>query len=157
MLDQLTPTVNIEYNRSTREYNWTDPETGETFGFPSGPEGKAMAFRFAVQFFAPDLYDAAVSIIRKNPHFERRVWKAVNTVLNHGVTIYPDLADPTIIATVASSDGLGAYNLRHEAGYRICECDDYTSMAAPITGGGRRYCYHLLAFELHLRTQEQAY
>lgn len=155
MISQLSPVVNIEYNRSARSYEWADPDSGEVFSFPSGPEGKAQAFRFVVQMFAPELYAAAVAIIRHNPHFERRVWRAVNTVLSGGVVIYPDLADTSIIATVAASDGLGAYNLRHEAGYRTCECDDYTSMAAPITAGGRRYCYHLLAFELHLKTQEQ--
>ncbi len=157
MISQISHVVNIEYNRSARSYEWADPDSGEVFSFPSGPEGKAAAFRFAVQMFAPELYDAAVSIIRKNPQFERRVWRAVNTVLSGGVSIYPDLADTSIIAAVDSSDGMGAYNIRHSDGYRTCECEDFTSMSAPITTSGRRYCYHLLAFELHLRTQEQAY
>lgn len=157
MLDLTPPVVNIAYNRSARSYEWADPDSGEVFSFPSGPEGKAMAFRFAVQMFAPELYGAAVSIIRKNPSFERRVWKAVNAVLNAGVHILPDLAETTIIATVDSSDGMGAYNIRHSDGYRTCECDDFVTMSAPITAGGRRYCYHLLALELHLRTQEQPF
>lgn len=138
------------YNRSSRRYEVEAPDGG-LLDFPAGAEGKALAFQTAVSLFAPGVADAAGIIIRRFPHLERRVWRAVNTLLGGGVSIFPDF-DTEILALVASSDGMGAYAIRHQAGLLACECEDFVSFSAPYAGeGGQRYCYHILAYRLFLK------
>lgn len=151
-------TETITYNRSAKRYELTDTDSGEIFTFPPGKDGKAQAFRFSVELFAPELFAAAMKIVAKFPYLERRTWSAVEAVLNNAVHIHPELSsDPTIIASVDSSDQLGGYNIRHAQNFYTCECLDFTEGGSPITPTGQAWCYHILALQLHLQTQEQAY
>lgn len=152
MLDTIT------YNRSARRYELVDEESGEIFTFPPGKDGKAQAFRFSVELFAPDLFAAANRIIAKFPYLDRRVWSAVSAVASGAVHIHPELEnDAGIIARVDGSEGLGAYNIRQTRGFYSCECEDFQLGNAPLTPTGQSWCYHILALRLHLQTQEQPY
>lgn len=147
----LSPVPQAVYNRSRRVYQLETPN-GERLEFPAGPEGRTLAFQTAVSLFAPEVADAAAAIIRRHPHLERRVWRAVNCLLGGGVKILPDLNDIEILALVDSSDGFGAYAIRHQASILTCECEDFTSFSAPYAGeGGQSYCYHILAYRLALK------
>jgi len=154
MLDQLSPTVNIEYNRSTREYNWTDPESGLMLSVPAKQKGEL--FRAAVSMLDPDLYAAATRLITKNPHFERITWRAVEIVISNGVETFPAAVDGTL-AMVNSSDGMGRYAVTNEEGYMACQCEHYASFDAPMSMSGHRFCKHIVAFLLYQRTRENRF
>lgn len=155
MLDQLTQTVNIEYNRSTREYSWTDPESGLILCVPAKQKGEL--FRAAVSMLDPILYAAATKLIVNNPHLERAAWLAVQLVINNSIETFPAAVDGTL-AMVESSDGMGRYAVYHdEAGYMACQCESYKSFDAPLTKSGHRLCKHIIGFLLYQRTREDRF
>ncbi len=152
MISQISPVVNIEYNRSAREYKWTDPDSGLILSAPSKQKGEL--FRAAVSMLDPDLYAAATQLISKNPHFERITWRAVELVINNSIETFPAAVDGTL-AMVEASDGMGRYAVYHdEAGYMACQCESYKSFDAPLTTSGHRLCKHIVGFLLYQRTQE---
>lgn len=153
-MNKQTQEISITYDRSAREYRWTDPDSGEVFTFPSGKQGKAAAWRFAVAMLDPDLYDAAERIIARHPQLERVTWRGVELVLNGGVDILPGQPGG-VVAKVASSDGYGRYNITQTGGYYTCECEHFRSFAAPVTTAGARYCKHLVATRIALLREDR--
>jgi hypothetical protein len=128
----------IEYDRSGREYQVIDLESGEiTEKFPSKAKGEA--FRFAVELFEPPLFAAAMRMIDKYPYMERVVWRAVELVINNAVEVF-DVPQGNVIAMVESSDGMGRYAIAHDYS---CQCEHFTSFAAPMTDSGRVVCKHV--------------
>ncbi len=143
--------IDINYNRQDKQYEWIEPESGELFTFPA--KQKHMAFRFAVSMLDSDLYEAAERLIADHPQLERVTWRAVELVCANGIEVFPAPV-AGVVAMVDSSDGYGRYAIeQHEAGYS-CQCEHFTSLAAPMTQSGERYCKHLVAYRLYLRTRE---
>lgn len=139
--------INIDYDRREKVYVWTDPETGEVFQFPNGPQGKAQARQFVISMLDPDLYAAATGIITRHPQLERATWKAVELVIENGVEF---VQSGNVMAMVNSSDGFGRYAITSDNGYTACQCEHFTSFSAPMTQEGNRYCKHILAYHLWL-------
>lgn len=143
----------ITYNRSSRVYEVTHPHTGEIVeSFPS--KERHAAFLYMVSLFEPELYHAAQRIIQRHPQFERRVWKAVELVVDGQVEIL-DVPVNNVVARVGASDGYGRYAVTIDGGYLACECEDWQSAAAPITDSGSRYCKHILAYRLGLLFEDR--
>jgi hypothetical protein len=143
--------IDINYNRQEKQYEWIEPESGERFTFPA--KQKHEAFRFAVSMLDSDLYAAAERMIEDHPQLERVAWRAVELVCANAIEVFPAPV-AGVVAMVDSSDGYGRYAIeQHEAGYS-CQCEHFTSLAAPLTQNGERYCKHLAAYRLHLRTRE---
>jgi hypothetical protein len=137
--------IAIEYDRKDRVYRWTDPDSGECFSFP--PKQKSAAFQFAVSMLDPDLFAAARRIIENHPQLERVSWRAVELVANEAVEVFAVPRD-NVLAMVHSSDGYGRYAVQTEDGYLTCQCQHFTSYAAPMTETGSRYCKHIVAMHL---------
>jgi hypothetical protein len=155
MISQLESPVNIEYDRSAREYRWIDPGSGQVFTSPARQRGEL--FRFAVSMFDPTLYAAATRLIANNPHLERATWLAAQLVINSSIETFPVAVDGTL-AMVESSDGMGRYAVYHdEAGYMACQCESYKSFDAPLTKSGHRLCKHIISFLLYQRTREERF
>jgi hypothetical protein len=144
----------IQYDRSGRRYVWTDPESGEMFTFPSGAQGKAAAWRFAVSMLDPELFGMAQRIIARHPQLERVTWRGVELVLNGHVEIMPGAPDG-VVALVESSDHYGRHHIRQDDGYFTCTCEHFTSHEAPLTTAGARYCKHLIATRIALMREER--
>lgn len=140
--------IQIIYDRSERQYVWTDPDSGEMFTFESGKAGKAQAWRFAISMLYPEIYATAERIIYRHPQLERVTWRGVELVTAEAVDILPEPAPGGVVAKVASSDGYGRYSIRVQDGYYQCECEHYSSFAAPVTENGARYCKHLIAYRI---------
>ena len=143
--------IDITYDRKQKEYQWTDPNSGEILTAPSKCKGDL--FRAAVGLLDPALYDAVEAVASKHPQLERVAWKAAEIVVSNGVEILGD-DNLAVLAQVASSDGLGRYAVEHDYS---CNCEHYTSLAAPMTSSGRRYCKHGLATALYLKTKESRF
>jgi hypothetical protein len=141
----------ITYNRSARNYNIIHPETGKIVeSFPAGH--KHEAFLYTVSLFEPELFQAAQQVIDRHPQLERRTWKAVTKIIDGAVEIIPAPTDG-VYATVASSDGMGRYNITNIDGYWACDCIDFTGFSAPMTDTGSRFCTHRIAYHLYLKTK----
>lgn len=136
-------TLNLHYNPSARVYNWTNPLSGEIMSFPAKAKGEAT--KFIISLLHPKLYQAVTRLIDKQPQLERVAWKAVDIVINDGVELR---GDGRLLAMVASSDGLGRYAVEVDSGFYSCQCEHWTSFAAPVTESGNRYCKHILAMYL---------
>ena len=146
--------IDINYNRQEKQYEWKEPESGEIFTFPA--KQKHMAFRFAVSMLDSELYAAAERLIEEHPQLERVTWRAVELVCANAIEVFPAPVSG-VVAMVSSSDGYGRYAIeQHDAGYS-CQCEHFTSLAAPLTQTGERYCKHLVAYRLHLRTRENRF
>jgi hypothetical protein len=143
--------IAIDYNRSARRYEWTEPESGEILTAPSGAAGKAQLFQAALSILDPDLADAAVRWINDEPYLERTVWKGAEIVANSGVELFP--TDGRLLAKVISSDGYGRYSITNQDGYTVCECTHYQDGGAPLDANGQKTCKHIAALRLHLRTR----
>jgi len=138
--------VQIEYNRQAKQYEWVDPNSGEILTAPSKCKGDL--FKAAVGLLDPDLYTAVVGMIAKHPQLERVAWKAAELVTQNAVEIMPTSA---VLAMVESSDGYGRYAIQHDYS---CQCEHYTSLVAPMTSSGRRYCKHALSVLLWMKVRE---
>ncbi|MCA9946929.1 MAG: hypothetical protein KC449_25785 [Anaerolineales bacterium] len=122
--------IDINYNRQDKRYEWIEPESGELFTFPA--KQKHMAFRFAVSMLDGELYEAAERMIEAHPQLERVTWRAVELVCANAIEVFP-VPSAGVVAMVDSSDGYGRYAIEHhEAGYS-CQCEHFTSLAAPLT------------------------
>lgn len=151
---QTNDKFTIEYDRSGREYQVIDLDSGEIAEtFPA--KHKGAAFRFAIEFFAPELFAVAVDRCEKYPQYERMIWKACGLVVNGGVEVFPGPTDG-IYAMVESSDQLGRYCITHMEGEMACNCAAFTEGYAPYTETGR-VCSHLLAYFFHLATVEDRF
>jgi hypothetical protein len=154
---KMQPTAqqfDIQYDRSGRAYQVVDLETGATVEtFPAKQKGDA--FRFAIEFFAPDLFAIAVDRCEKYPQQERMIWKAAGLVANGAVEVVPGPTD-SVYAMVESSDGMGRYAVTHVGGEMACNCAAFTEGLAPYTETGR-VCSHLLAYFFHLATREDRF
>lgn len=146
MLDQII------YNRSARQYEFVDPESGEIFAAPSGQ--KAQLFQVMVSMLDPDLFAAVSQIVERHPQLERVGWKAVEIVTSNGVEVFEGMRG-NVYGMVDSSDGMGRYAITNEDGYTSCQCEHFQSFAAPMTESGNRYCKHILAYHLHLVTRAE--
>src|SRR5690606_5784143 len=124
-----------------KQYEWIDPQSGEILTAPSGAENKAQLFRAAVGILDPDLHAAALRMIEAQPQLERVVWKGVEIVANDGVELYA-VPEGDVQAMVASSDGYGRYAVMNDNDHTTCQCEDFTSIAAPYTQQGRMGCKH---------------
>ena len=122
--------IDINYNRQDKRYEWIEPESGELFTFPA--KQKHMAFCFAVSMLDSNLYEAAERLIEEHPQLERVTWRAVELVCASGIEVFPAPLG-NVVAMVDSSDGYGRYAIeQHEAGHS-CQCEHFTSLAAPLT------------------------
>ena len=148
MLDKIT------YNRSEKRYEFVDHESGEILTAPA--KMKHELFKAVVGLLDPDLFDAAHRIIENNPHLERLVWKATGKVIEGGVEVFPEPVNG-VEAMVISSDQWGRYSIINDNGYYACNCPAFSEMYAPITESGGRYCSHILAYRLYLRTRESRF
>jgi hypothetical protein len=148
--------LDINYNRTQKQYEWTDPDSGEILTAPSGPENKAQLFRAAVGIFDPDLHAAALRMIEAQPQLERVVWKAVEIVANDGIEVF-DVAQGNVLAMVNSSDGYGRYAVYSDNGHTACQCEHWQSLVAPLTQSGRRVCKHIAAMYLWKFTKEDRF
>jgi len=146
--------INITYDRKEKHYQWTDPTTGETFQFTSEQKRSGAAFQFAVSMLESDLYEAAQRIIANHPQLERATWRAVELVVRNAVGVFPAPANG-VLAMVNSSDGFGRYAIAAQDGYTSCQCENFTSMDAPMTASGARYCKHILAYRLQLTRENR--
>lgn len=153
---QTESPVKIEYNRSERRYEWIDPDSGEMLTAPSGAANKASLFQAVIGMLDPDLYAAAGRMIEKNPQLERVVWKGVELVSNNAVE---NFAVPVndVVAMVNSSDGYGRYAISRPSHGVTCQCEHFTSMAAPYTSKGHMVCKHVAAYFLYLFTREERF
>lgn len=146
--------IQIDFDRSEKVYKWTEPTSGEVLTAPAGAMGKAQLFQAAVTLLEPDLVSAAARVIEKHPQLERATWKAVEIVANGGVELR---YDGRVEAMVVASDGLGRYAVENFDGYYTCQCEHFTSMAAPITEQGNRYCKHIISMYLARITREDRF
>jgi hypothetical protein len=148
--------LDINYNRSDRQYEWVDPDSGEIFTFPRGKQGKVEAFHFAISMLDPELYQAAQRLIEQHPQLERVTWKAVELVCGEAVEVF-DVPQGNVQAMMDSSDGYGRYAITTTDGYYECQCEHWKSLAAPLTEQGNRYCKHILAMYLWRVTREERF
>lgn len=148
--------LDINYNRTQKQYEWIDPSSGEVLTAPSGAENKAQLFRAAVGLLDPDLYAAALRMIEAQPQLERVVWKGVEIVTSDGVEFFA-VPQGNVQAMVASSDGYGRYAIMNENGHTTCQCENFVSMAAPYTKQGRMVCKHIAALYLFKFTREERF
>lgn len=153
---QTESPVKIEYNRSTRRYEWIDPDSGEMFTAPSGAKNKANLFQAVIGMLDPDLYASATRMIENNPQLERVVWKAVELVTNNAVEVFA-VPNNGVVAMVDSSDGYGRYAITMHTHGIDCQCEHYQSMAAPLTNKGHRICKHIAAKFLWQYTREDRF
>jgi hypothetical protein len=144
--------LDITYDRTQRQYEWTNPDSGETLTAPCGAANKADLFKQAVALLDPDLYQAAVHWLEDEPSLERILWRGVELVTKSAVETLLDAG--LTVAKVASSDQYGRYSITIEDGYLACECPHWRDMNAPYASNGQRVCKHLAAFTLHQRTRE---
>ncbi|MCA9924914.1 MAG: hypothetical protein KC421_21210 [Anaerolineales bacterium] len=136
MLDQIT------YNRTDKQYEWTDPQSGEILTAPS--KQKHELFKTAVAMLDPDLYQVATNMIDQHPQIERVVWKAVELVTENQVDVF-DVPNGNILGMVDSSDGYGRYAVSLPDGYHTCQCEHWQSFSAPLLESGARVCKHVAA------------
>ena len=148
--------LDINYNRTQKQYEWIDPASGEILTAPSGAENKAQLFRAVVGILDPDLHAAAQRMIEAQPQLERVGWKGVEIVANDGVEFYA-VPEGDIQAMVASSDGYGRYAIMNDNGHTTCQCEHFVSMAAPYTKNGRMVCKHIAATYLYKFTREERF
>lgn len=142
--------IDITYNRTAKEYEFVNPETGELHTAPAKCKGEL--FRAAVAMLDPDLYQAAEQIAARHPQLERVTWRAVELVTADAVEAYPRPRGG-VVAMVDSSDGFGRYAIEAGEYGNSCQCEHFQSMAAPVTDSGARFCKHILAYRLWLRTR----
>ena len=147
--------LDIQYDRSAREYRFTDPDSGEILTAPSGQ--KHQLFKAAVGLLDPALYDAALRVIENNPQLERVTWKAVEIITSDGVEVFPEPRGDVQAMVISQSDEYGRYAVSTEDGYYACQCEHWQSFAAPITQQGNRYCKHILAMYLWRVTREDRF
>ena len=136
-------TIQIDYDRSERNYKWVDPESGEVFTFPSGKENKAAAWRFALSMLDSDLHDAAQRWADETPQIERLIWKGAELVATGGV----DEKSATL-HMVASSDSFGRYAVEQSDHGHTCQCISYTDHPQ-YDQHGNTFCKHIAAVVLH--------
>jgi hypothetical protein len=148
--------LGIIYNRSQRQYEWTDPDSGEILAAPSGKANKQNLFRAVVGMLDPDLSTAAERMIANNPQLERVVWKGVEIVISGGVEVYA-VPQGSVEAMVDSSDGYGRYAIENNNGHISCQCEHWQSMDAPLTQRGHRVCKHIAAKALWQYTREDRF
>jgi hypothetical protein len=147
-----TPMIDITYNRQAKEYEFVNPETGELHTAPA--KAKADLFRAAVAMLDPELFAAAERVIARHPQLERVTWRAVELVANDAVEVYP-APRGAVVAMVEASDGLGRYAVETGEYGHTCQCEHFTSFAAPVTESGARFCKHILAFRLWLQVRAE--
>lgn len=148
--------LDINYNRTEKRYEWTDPDSGEIITAPSGAENKAHLFRAAIGILDPELHAAALRMIEAQPQLERVVWKAVEIVANDGIEVY-DVPQGDALAMANSSDGYGRYAIINSDGHTECQCEHWQSLSAPLTLNGRRVCKHIAAMYLWKFTREDRF
>lgn len=147
--------IQIEYDRKSKQYQWTEPESGQTLTAPSGR--KHELFRAAVAILDPDLFQAAERIIESHPQLERVAWRGVELVCDNKVEIFPEPING-VAGRVESSDGYGRYALTfNEDGKLDCQCEHYTGFDAPMIHTGETFCKHKLAYNLYLVTREDRF
>jgi hypothetical protein len=144
--------IDITYNRSSKHYEWIDPESGEVLTVPSGKDNKAFLFQTAISMLDLDLHKTASQWIADEPTLERVIWRGVELVAKNGIETYP--GDGILLAKVDSSDEYGRYSVTNENGHLACECQYWQDMAAPNASNGERVCKHIAAFHLYQRTYE---
>ena len=136
-------TIQIDYDRKAKEYQWIDPESGEIFTFP--PKAKGEAVKFAIGMMHPELVDVIERQAKQHPQLERTLWKAAQIIVAGGVEILPG-SNPW--AMVQSSDDMGRYAIQNDSGYDTCQCYSFQEMSAPLTRNGQRVCKHIAAAKL---------
>ena len=140
--------IDITYDRRERQYNWTDPDSGETFTAPAGAANKHELFKTAVAMLDPDLHAAAEAWLLHEPHLERAIWRGVELVAA-GAVAPSDDEGGDLLALVASSDAYGRYAVQRVDGWTTCQCPHFTDHAAPLSNDGQRVCKHIAAVTLH--------
>jgi hypothetical protein len=141
--------VNVEYERSERQYRVMDPNTGEVETFPNGYKGRREAMRRAVYFQNPRLHRIVIELTQRWPQLESRAWRAAELVLRGSVT---EAAGSEVLATVTSSNEYGEYLLADRNQIIVCDCLDYLDGNAPYIGpAGQRMCKHILALQFNRR------
>ena len=149
--------LDITFNRQEKQYEWTDPDSGEVLTAPAGAANKAALFRTAIGLLDPELDTAAQRIIERHPQLERVTWKAVELVAAGAVDVF-DAPRAGVWAMVDSqSDGYGRYAITNDGGYFACQCQHFVGMTAPITEEGNRYCKHIVAMHLWKVTKENRF
>ena len=139
-------TIQIDYNRSEKMYQWTCPDSGEIFQFPSGKQGKAEAWKFAISMLDPELHETAQRMIERQPTLERTIWRAVELVANNAIE-----EKTAVLHMVSSSDEFGRYAVENG---RSCQCEAFTNWPQ-YTSTGAVVCKHVLSVYLFrtLRTE----
>ena len=145
MLDQII------FNRTDKQYEWTDPESGEVLTAPA--KRKHELFQTAVAMFDPDLFQVATGMIAQHPQLERVVWKGVELVTENRLEVF-DVSQGNILAMVESSDGYGRYAVSLDEGYHVCQCEHWQGFHAPLTESGARVCKHVAAVWLWQMTRQ---
>ena len=136
--------IEITYQRKAKEYQWTDPTSGEILTAPSGQ--KHELFKTVVGMLEPDLYTAAINWIDRTPQLERIIWKAVQLVIENKVEMFtPPKGD--IIAMVDGSDQYGRYCIQHTTEQNICGCVSFREFPN-YDERGFIWCKHLAAVRL---------
>lgn len=149
MIDQII------YNRTDKQYEWTDPASGEIFTAPA--KQKHELFKTAVALSDPDLYEVAQRMIEQYPHIERVVFKGLQLVTDEMIEVF-DIPKGNIMAMVqSSSDGYGRYAVSNEEGYHTCQCEHWQGFHAPLIDTGARVCKHIAAVWLWNATRQNNY
>ena len=135
--------INITYNRSAKQYEWIDPQSGEVFTFESGKANKAAAWRFALSMLDPDLHDAAQRWADETPQLERVIWKGAEIVATGGVE-----EKSSTLHMVASSDGYGRYAVQMTDHGYTCQCMSFVENPQ-YDQHANKFCKHIAAVVLH--------
>ncbi|HET6446900.1 MAG TPA: hypothetical protein VFI27_20225 [candidate division Zixibacteria bacterium] len=139
---------NVQYERSIKQYQVTNPITGDIEYFPNGNAGKRIAMRRAVFFQDPRLHRFVVDLVERYPQVESRAWRAAELLLQGGVKN----SEGEALAIVASSTAYGDYLITARTGQIVCDCLDYMDGNAPYIGqSGQRLCKHILALQFTRR------
>jgi hypothetical protein len=140
----------ITYNRSAKQYEFVDQESGEILTAPSGH--KHELFKSMLGMLEPELWQTVHNWLEDEPYLERILWRAAELVASNGVETFP--GEGSLLAMVQSSDQYGRYAVTIEDGYIACECPFYQEGNAPLDSNGQRTCKHSAAFHLYQRVKE---
>lgn len=147
--------IDIIYDRKAKQYQWTEPESGTVLTAASKQEKPAL-FKAAVALLDPDLYAASIRMIERHPQLERVVWRGTELICEGKVEVFAT-AQGNVIAKVESSDGYGRYAIEQLEHGMTCQCENFTSFAAPITETGQSMCKHLTAVKLWQYAREERF
>ena len=98
---------------------------------------------------------AAVAMANRNPQLAQAAFKGATLVIYGHVELFQPPVN-NCVATVASSNGAGRYEILTTGDGLTCECPHFTfgnPPAATVAGREQRFCKHIAAYFIARKTR----